>query len=215
MSEMIQVLDSQVEKLEYKGKPVITLKQVDELHRKQPGTARQSFNRHRQYIAAGRDFHSLPYNERAAMNPTNCHVQNGGRRGEMIFLTERGYLKVIRAFNDPRSWELYDVMIDAYFLVRAAAAEAAMGADAASGDTLNIPKNRYVELLEAENRLLKGAAAKPKRKAGTPITNELVVKVYDMHREGMSQQGIARELGVSSAVVSFVIRFRPVIPLEH
>lgn len=46
MSELVKVLDKQIEKIEYKGLAVLTLAVVDDLHKKPGGTARRLFNYH-------------------------------------------------------------------------------------------------------------------------------------------------------------------------
>ncbi|MDD2367362.1 MAG: hypothetical protein PHN84_14480 [Desulfuromonadaceae bacterium] len=76
---------------------------------------------------------------------------------------------------------------------------------------IGLSKDRYIELLEAENRLLK--APKTVRRKPQPLTNELICRIYDMLSGGMSGGKIAAELGISSATVSFVRKLRPAIPL--
>lgn len=75
-----------------------------------------------------------------------------------------------------------------------------------------IPKDRYIELLEAENRTLK--APKPIRKTPTPLTNEIIVKIYDMLAQGRTGKEISEALNISGATVSFVRKLRPSIPLH-
>lgn len=42
----------------------------------------------------------------------------GGRRGKMIFLTERGYLLLVKPFDDELSWQVQRELIDLYFRVK-------------------------------------------------------------------------------------------------
>ncbi|MBU0665367.1 MAG: ORF6N domain-containing protein [Proteobacteria bacterium] len=41
--------------------------------------------------------------------------EKGGHRGSMIFLTETGYVMVIKPFTDDLSWAIYRTMAEAYF----------------------------------------------------------------------------------------------------
>lgn len=53
------------------------------------------------------------------------------------------------------------------------------------------------------------------RRPPTPLTNELICKIYDLLHEGLTGRAVAAELGISSATVSFVRKLRPIIPLPN
>lgn len=44
--------------------------------------------------------------------------QSAANSANIYLMSERGYAKLIKIFNDDKSWELYDVMLDEYFDLR-------------------------------------------------------------------------------------------------
>ncbi len=120
MSELIQVNGNTIERLEYKGQPVITLKMVDELHQRPAGTARKRFNDNRKRFIEGEDFYNVPYEEWKETTGRNSSVQkNGGRKGNITFLTETGYLMLVKSFQDDLAWKIQKELVKVYFSAKA------------------------------------------------------------------------------------------------
>ena len=137
MGSLVRIMDWKVTPLFYRKRPVVTLNQVDELHGRRPDTARKSFNRNRSRMIEGKHFFNVPYDEYSALTvhnkdgqspndfltrhimPSQSSVLNtrskGGSRVDMVFLTETGYVMVIKPFNDDLSWAIMSELIDFYF----------------------------------------------------------------------------------------------------
>lgn len=75
---IVHILEKDVQLVEYKGKPVVTLRMVDELHRKDNNATRMSFNKHREHFIKKEDFFKVPYDEYSKfLIVTNTNDQGG------------------------------------------------------------------------------------------------------------------------------------------
>lgn len=97
--------------VEYQGQRVVTMRQIDELHERSNGTAKRQMADHRNRYEEGRDFFAVSndvwqYEIRTAKTDSG----RGGHRGDIILITERGYGKIVKGWNDDRSWALLDAM---------------------------------------------------------------------------------------------------------
>lgn len=121
MGALIKVLDKEIMPVVYNGIPVLSLRQIDELHERQSGTARQAFNRHRDELVEGEDFFDLSHDVWSGLVVTQTDDQKGGHRGNMIFITEYGYPLVVKPFTDKHSWQIQKALRKCYFAVKTAA----------------------------------------------------------------------------------------------
>lgn len=128
-----------------------------------------------------------------------------GKPRPMYNLTKDGFTFLAMGFTGPKAAQFKIAYIQRFNEM-----ETVLCHPAPAGEML-VSKDRYIELLEAENRLLK--APKPTRRKPVPLTNELIYKIYDLLAQGLVGSAIAAELGISSATVSFVRKLRPAIPL--
>lgn len=119
--------------------------------------------------------------------------------------TKKGAHMFSTILNTPAAIERALLLVEIFVKTEEAALHHAVPGE------VGLSKDRYIELLEAENRLLK--QPKPVRKKSVPLTNELICKIYDLLSQGLSGRAVADELGISSGTVSFVRKLRPAIPL--
>ena len=222
--DMIKVLDAEVNRLEYKGEAIVTLRMVDELHQRPEGTARRNFNQNKTRFISGEDYFSLPYEEWQFLGVgerTNFARSEGGSvsseegengdlgggyKGNMTFLTESGYLMVTKSFTDDRSWEVQRTLVKCYFAVK-------RGELAAT-----VPATRLMELLERHLTLTEKHIALLenqiiKRTHKPPITPDEVDRMYELEKEGVIRVEIARALGRSKGIVTLVLDGKH--PLSH
>jgi len=127
MDNIIKIEGSEVTRIIYKGKPVVTLKMVDELHKRPEGTARKAFNRNKERFVEGYHYFNVPYKEWTnivSVRLTDAHEEDGspsngrpegGYRGDIIFITEPGYLLIVKPFSDDLAWKVQDALIKDYF----------------------------------------------------------------------------------------------------
>lgn len=108
----VEVLGNDVQVVEYRGSRVVTFKQVDDLHKKAEGQASVQFRRHRDRYIEGVDFVEMASDQFDRNLPEGIVSKYAP---SVILLTERGYGKICKGWNDDRSWALHDAMQDAYF----------------------------------------------------------------------------------------------------
>lgn len=92
---------------EYQGRRVVVFTDVDRLHGQIEGAARRVFKGHREHFQKGQDYFAVPV---AGHGP---HSPRDVLGGEVILLTEKGYLLVIFPFLDDLAWRVHKMTIRA------------------------------------------------------------------------------------------------------
>lgn len=110
MSNLICINNKNIYVKEFNNQRVVTFKEIDELHERPDGTARQAFNRNRLHFQEGRDYFVCQTYEAAQMGYT---APNG-----MNLITESGYLMLVKPFSDNLSWQVQRQLVDTYFKVK-------------------------------------------------------------------------------------------------
>ena len=129
--QMVSINGMEVEKVEYRNQPVVTLRMIDELHQRPEGTARKSFHRNQDRFEDGYHFFDVPFEEWSRMIAvplTDGDPDNAGRlttgdpgpkqRNPMKFFTQAGYLLLVKPFTDDLAWKVQDCLIRDYFRLR-------------------------------------------------------------------------------------------------
>lgn len=96
---------------EHDGQRVVTLADVDSLHGRKKGTARDTFRRVKRRLTEGRHFFRV---ERA--RGSNPLARGSG--GDMVLVTEAGYLLLVKPLNDDVSWQVQERLVESYFRAR-------------------------------------------------------------------------------------------------
>lgn len=126
---VVQIADTQVQQIAYKGEMVVTFAMVDEIHQRPDGTASRNFRDNRERFVEGVDFIELTSDEIRRMSAEGVFPPRTAR-GTII--TERGYLKLVKPMQDDRAWQVQGDMIDCYFKVKEGRATPALALDGAS-----------------------------------------------------------------------------------
>lgn len=112
MNELINLENgTQIEVKEYKGQRVVTFKDIDTVHKRLDGTARQTFNRNKERFILGEDYFVCDTYE--AKERFDITAPNG-----IALITEQGYLMLVKPFNDEESWRIQRRLVSGYFKVR-------------------------------------------------------------------------------------------------
>jgi len=106
--ELVTVAGRAIERLEYKGQPVVTLKMIDDIH----GTtgSRMQFSRNKKHFEINVDFFVTNSYEAADMG---FRAPNG-----INLITESGYLKLVKTFTDDLAWQVQGQLVECYFRVK-------------------------------------------------------------------------------------------------
>lgn len=110
---MIQGTEIQIK--EYRGKRVVTFKDIDAVHQRPEGTAKRNFNHNRNRFISGVDFFKVSANEFR----THFNINHSKQAVESVTLiTESGYLMLVKSFTDDLAWKVQRELVDTYFRVR-------------------------------------------------------------------------------------------------
>lgn len=99
---------------EYRGKRVLTFKDIDALHQRPDGTARKRFNENRGHFIEGTDFFKISPSEfRTAIGEMDSRQSN-----DATLITESGYLMLVKSFHDDLAWEVQRKLVNGYFRIQ-------------------------------------------------------------------------------------------------
>lgn len=99
---------------------VVTFKDIDMLHKKPDGTAKVRFSRNKKRFLEGTDYYRVTpnmFNESQKYTKYTSGINEVNNRGT-IFLTETGYLMIVKSFNDDLAWEVQRRLVNTYFNAR-------------------------------------------------------------------------------------------------
>jgi hypothetical protein len=115
-TEIVSVNGQEVPVIYYRGKRVITLAQMDDLHQKPDGTAKRNFAEHRNNLIAEEDYFRVgPEDLDELETKYEWRTYSVGRGGKLILLTQSGYSLLAKPFNDDLAWKVQRTLVNAYF----------------------------------------------------------------------------------------------------
>lgn len=88
--QQMQIQGTEIQIKEYQGKRVVTLKDVDAVHQRKPGTASRNFRENRMHFIDGVDFYKI--NQPDEIRRLGISRPQGGTANEVTLITETGYL---------------------------------------------------------------------------------------------------------------------------
>ena len=96
----------------YNGQRVVTLRDIDEVHKRVSGTAWRNFNENRHHFEEGIDFIHVTQTQNNEIRGFEI-----GKRGTLVF-TLTGYLMIVKSFTDDLSWAIQRELVNGYFAGR-------------------------------------------------------------------------------------------------
>lgn len=93
---------------EFNGQRIVTLRDVDNLHKRPLGTARRNFNENKKHLIENEDY--FVRNSYEAQQEFGVKAPNG-----LILLTESGYLMLVKSLNDDLAWKVQRQLVKTYF----------------------------------------------------------------------------------------------------
>jgi hypothetical protein len=163
MNELVNIEGTDLRIREWNGQRVVTFKDIDTVHQRLGGTARKAFNRNKNRFQLDSDYFVLLRDE--AYKAFNCSAPNG-----LVLITERGYLKIVKPFNDDLSWNVQDRLIDAYFNAREQQVTCEEVEKEADADIDLIEEKPQVPLIKGWHNRNKGRLARIQRRTGFTLT---------------------------------------------
>jgi hypothetical protein len=115
MTELVNVEGTELVVREYNGQRVVIFRDIDNAHQRPAGTAYRNFRQNKKYFSEGKDYIVVKPDFKTYEIRLSGITPN--KKGTTL-ITERGYLKVVKSFNDELSWKVQDALVDAYFAVK-------------------------------------------------------------------------------------------------
>ena len=111
MNELVRVGNSSISVKEYRGKRVVTFKDIDTVHERPEGTARKRFADNRDRFIKDKDFFKISPSEfRTTIGDMDSRQQN-----DITLISESGYLMLVKSFTDDLAWTVQRQLVDSYF----------------------------------------------------------------------------------------------------
>lgn len=101
---------------DYRGKRVVTFKDIDRVHQRPEGTAKRNFNQNRRHFINGVDFYNIARKE-VGTNFVQTYGFNDSAPSGLL-ITESGYLMLVKSFTDDLAWKVQRDLVDTYFRAR-------------------------------------------------------------------------------------------------
>lgn len=106
---MIQIQNQKILLKEYKGKRVVTFRDIDMVHERSEGTAKRNFMENKEHFIEGEDYFNITVSQKNEFR--TLEIPNRG----IIVLTESGYLMLVKSLNDDLAWRVQRELINCYF----------------------------------------------------------------------------------------------------
>ena len=114
MNEVVMIEGTEIRSKFYNGQRVVTLKDIDQVHKKKDGTGKSTFNRYKKHFVENEDYFKLTRKElRDILSPKEKIV--GNPNIETYLITESGYLMIVKAYTDDLAWKVQRRLVNAYF----------------------------------------------------------------------------------------------------
>lgn len=116
MENIVNFEGTELDVREYNGQMVVTFDDIDLVHKRPHGTARNAFKRNKRHFIDGVDYFVL---EKENSNVHETYIRNIDipNRGITVF-TESGYLMLVKPFKDDLSWDVQRRLVNAYFALK-------------------------------------------------------------------------------------------------
>lgn len=112
--DIIKIGNKDLQVKQYKGQRVVTFKDIDMVHERVEGTASRNFNANKKHFIENVDYFKVCADE--IRTHKIMDISNKARE-DITFLTETGYLMLVKSLQDDLAWEVQRELVNRYFRV--------------------------------------------------------------------------------------------------
>lgn len=107
------IQNTQIQIKEWNGQRVVTFKDIDTVHQRPEGTARKRFADNKEHLIENEDYFMVKKSDvlMSEKRTLDFIIPNRG----ITFLTESGYLLLVKSFTDDLAWKVQRQLINSYF----------------------------------------------------------------------------------------------------
>lgn len=115
MNELVRIGKKEIAVKEYKGKRVISFKDIDLVHERPEGTANKRFLDNKKRFIKGEDYFIVSNSE---IRKSGLMYLSSNDFTDKVLVTESGYLMLVKSFTDDLAWTVQRQLVDSYFRVQ-------------------------------------------------------------------------------------------------
>lgn len=112
MNKMVKIENHEISIKEYNGLRVVTFKDIDIVHERAEGTAKRNFNSNLVRFIEGEDYFKVCADE---IRTNKLMEISDKAHQDVVFLTEQGYLILVKSFTDDLAWKVQRDLVNTYF----------------------------------------------------------------------------------------------------
>lgn len=185
MNELVHIENVDISIKEYKGQRVVTFKDIDKVHGRPDGTARKRFSDNRQHFIENEDYfivkpQDLENTELSEKRTSGIDEVNP--RGT-AFLTEQGYLMLVKSFTDDLAWKVQRQLVNGYFRTKQVVNEELSPQTQLILQLAQSIANKELEDKERDKQIAKANEVAKKAVETTEHIKEAVKPIFDNWRE--------------------------------
>lgn len=122
-NKVVKVNNQDVSVKEFNGQRVVTFKDVDLVHERPDGTAGRNFRDNKVHFIEGEDYFKICPDE---IRRNKIMDISPKLHQDVVFLTESGYLMLVKSFTDDLAWQVQRQLVKSYFKQKVNATKNAM-----------------------------------------------------------------------------------------
>lgn len=118
MNNELIINGQKVKIIEWNGQRVITTQEMANHHNLELRVLNQKFRRNQKHFKLNQDYFIVCKSD---ISKSQTVIQNlfvVNNMTEIYLFTESGYLRFVKTINDDRAWEIYNQLIESYFIVK-------------------------------------------------------------------------------------------------
>ena len=116
-NQLVKINDTDLAVKEFNGQRVVTFKDIDMLHERVKGTANKRFVDNKEHFIVNEDYFEITGETlREFKRLPNFGI--GEKASKLIFLTESGYLMLVKSLQDDLAWKVQRELVNNYFRVK-------------------------------------------------------------------------------------------------
>ena len=114
--EVVKINKNDLQVKEWNGQRVITFTDIDRVHERPEGTAHRNFKTNKKHLIENEDYYVLKPADilKDENRPLGFETEKPANRGT-TYLTESGYLLLVKSFTDDLAWKVQRQLVNSYF----------------------------------------------------------------------------------------------------
>lgn len=116
MSEVVAINGNELQVKMWNGQRIVSFKDIDRVHERVEGTAHRNFKENKKHLIENEDYFVLKPADilKDEFRPLGFENEKPANRGT-TYLTESGYLLLVKSFTDDLAWNVQRQLVNSYF----------------------------------------------------------------------------------------------------